>query len=110
MAPMDAPINPSLTPIEQSSAMGICMVEIQYEEVWFVGVARRSSSLSDMDLSDMLTETDLMLSVMDWSERDPLEGELEIADSVPGATPMTVVCRLVGQLSRNLDCVTPCSL
>lgn len=85
-------------------------METQYEVVGFMGRARRSSSLSDMDLSDMLTETDLVLSVMDWSERDPREGELVKVDSDPGATPITDVWRLVAQLSRNLDWLTPCSL
>lgn len=76
-----------------------------------MGGARKSSSLSDMDLSEVLTEMDLTLSVMDCSEREPLEGELGVVlDSDPGATPITLVWRLVGQQSRNLDWETPCNL
>ena len=74
----------------------------------------KSSSASDMDRSDTdrpetLPEVETLSEMT--SEMDPLEAELGIPPaSEPWTTPITLVCRLVGEASRNLDWMTPWSL
>ena len=79
------------------------------------GVVSSSSSLSDMDLSDtdfleIRGEGAGLEEEMEWSEREPEMEPLEARPSGPWTTPITLVWRLLGQASRNLDWATPCSL